>query len=324
MKTFCHSKAFWLGIAVFVAGAVPALFYWFFFGQTPEASPTEMRTMNIFEQWLVIATAFGIKPLYMLISLALVVWLWRQPATDLAALRCGLIFFWLGEFACAVNYLFLGGHSNLLEFFHDYGMAAAFSFITFAVLEAIDVRVLKYSAPKERCAMLNLCRTCIKYADAPCKLHRVFAIAIPALVVVAIMPLCATLKVVSYNVTIFGSIQNYSHGLSSQLFESRYCAILAIVFLTASWLVLLFKRDDPVTPAKILFSAAMGPLSFGLMRLFLYSAYNDNLLWFEEWEEITELLFIMATACLLWLFRHSLFDNRAAAGNSPAIDSDRI
>jgi len=90
----------------------------------------------------------------------------------------------------------------------------------------------------------------------------------------------------------------------------RYCAILAILLLTVSWAILLCKRDDPVTPAKVLFSAAMGPMGFGLMRLFLYSAYNDNLLWFEEWEEITELLFTIAVGYVLWLFAIRCLKNR--------------
>jgi len=50
--------------------------------------------------------------------------------------------------------------------------------------------------------MLNLCHECIKYSAVPCKFRRIFAMTIPALIAVAMMPLCASLKVTSYNVTI--------------------------------------------------------------------------------------------------------------------------
>ena len=320
MNTVPQKKTVGLVTSIFLAGALPLLLYWMFVGQSSCSGPTEVRQMPLVQQWLVVVTAFGIKPIYLLISLVVIIRLWRQRAPDLTALRRGLIVFWLGENACAANYLFFGGHADLWEFFHDYGMAVAFSFITFAVMEGIDARVLKYSVAKERCAMLNLCHTCIKYTAVSCKLRRMLAMSIPALIAVAFMPLCASLKLVSYNVTILGSVQDYSHPMCSQLFETRYCAVLAIALLTASWAVLLFKREDPITPAKVLLAAAAGPMGFGLMRLFLYSAYSDNLLWFEEWEEFTELLFTIAVAYVLWLFRHSLFQKQGE--KAIAIEAD--
>jgi rhodanese-related sulfurtransferase len=292
-----------------------------------KCSLLHVRQMTQAKQWVAVITAFGVKPLYMLISFGLILWLWRQQAPDLTALRWGLIIFWLGENACSVNYLFFHGLSDLWEFLHNYGMAVGFSFMAWAFLEGLDVRVIKYSPAKERCAALSLCQACIKYADAPCGLQRLFKVAIPAAIVVALMPLCAPVKVVSYNVNILGSLQNYSQMVSSQLFETRYCAVLAILLLATSWLVLLLKRDDPVTPSKMFFAAAMGPLGFGLMRLFLFSAYSDDLLWFIVWEEFTELVFVVGLAFGLWFFRESLFgepprvEARPAGGTKKVIPS---
>jgi len=313
-----------LALGVVLAGLLPFLLYELFFAPSavataPEALP--VCPLSLFEQWLAVLTAFVVKPTYMTLSLALIVWLWRSPAADLAALRRGLAAFLAGEGACAINYLFLGGRSDLWEFFHSYGMVVAFSFISYALLEGMDRRLIKYSAPKDRCAAVSLCRACIKYADVPCGLRRLFAVGIPGMIIVAFIPLSASLRSLGHVSPILGSLQNYSPSLASQLFEFRYCGWLAVALLTASWLVLLFKRDDPVGTSKALLAAGLGPLGFGTTRLFLVSAYADQLMWSAAWEEITELLFVAFVAIALWLFRHTLFRERpaeAAASPEPA------
>jgi len=275
------------------------------------------RHISTAEQWLAVVTAFGVKPLYMLLAFIWIVWLWRREEPDLVALRWGLLIFWLGENACSVNYLFYSGFSDFWEFLHNYGMAVGFSFMSWTLLEAVDNRLIKISPPKERCAALQLCKVCIKYTEVPCKLQQIFKLLIPAAIVVAAMPLFAEIKVVAYNADVLGSIENYSLMASSQIFENRYCPMLAILLLTASWLVMLLKKNDPVPLAKVLFAAAMGPLSFGLMRLFLSGAFVENLLWYVAWEEWTELIFIIAIGMVLWVFRQALFGKL-----TPAVPAD--
>ena len=291
----------------------------------PPGQASATRRLSVVEQWLVVAIAFGVKPAYTLISLIMIIWLWRRQAPDLVALRWGLIAFWLGENACAINYMVFHGYSNFWEFLHNLGMAVCFSFVTYAVLEGVDRRLIKYSAAKDRCAALSLCRACIKYADVPCGLRRVFTMLIPATIAVALMPLTTVLKTGAFDTTILGSSVHYSETLADQLFEIRYCPYLAVLLLTASWLVLLFKRQEAVPLAKILFAAAMGPVGFGFMRLFLTAAYHENLVWYNAWEEITELLFVVAVAFILFVFRQSLFaqettaqSNLAGAQEAPA------
>jgi hypothetical protein len=314
MKTDHRKSVVWLGGGVLVTGLLPLLLYWLLPGRVDAWTPLlngqvpTFRASSVFEQWVVIITGFGIKPAYTLISLVMIISLWRQRAPDLAALRWGLIAFWLGENACAVNYMVFHGNSDLLEYFHNLGMTVCFSFVTYALLEGMDQRLIKYSSDKNRCAALSLCRACIKYdASASCGLRRVFALLIPATVALAIMPLCAELKPTACDISILGTSVCYSETLSDQLFEIRYCPYLAMLLMTASWLVLLFKREEPVPLAKVLFAAGSGPLGFGFMRLFLAAAYHDNLIWFNAWEEITELLFVVAVAFVLWIFRLGLF-----------------
>jgi hypothetical protein len=295
----------WVGILV--PGILPLILYWPLFNQPAPAESLPVLDAGKFEQWLVVITAFGVKPAYMLLALLWIVWLWRRKAADLVALRWGLIAFLGGEIACAVNYVAFGGCSAITDYFHSYGMAAGFSFVAYAVLEGMDFRLIKYSALKDRCAALSLCRSCIKYANVPCGLRRLFSFLIPALVVVALMLPSADLKAAAHRTCIFKSVQVYSNPVWSQIFEGRYCAWLAILFLLCSFACLLLKRDDPVTPAKILFAGAMGPLGFGLMRLFLRTAFSENLVWSTIWEELTELIFVVGVGVVLWLFRQSLF-----------------
>ena len=225
----------------------------------------------------------------------------------------GLFFFWFGENACALNYLIFQGKSDLWEYFHNYGMAAGFSFVAYAFIEGLDRRVIHHSTQGDRCALFGLCRVCIKYTKVECALEQIFRVLIPALLLVTFLPLSAELRPLSYDVTVLGKATNYSVMLSSQLFEIRYCPFVAFVFLASAWLVLLFKRKNPVPLSKILLAVALGPLSFGLMRLFLAAVFQEDLSWFNTWEELTELVFIVAVARVLWLFRKSLFAKEAKA-----------
>ena len=299
--------AAYVGLGILVLGILPLLLYWPSFAQPLPPGSSLVRNIGMFEQWLVIIPAFGVKPAYMLLSLAWIIWLWRRRAHDLVALRWGLIFFLAGETACAVNYIAFGGNSPVTDYLHSYGMAVGFSFVTYAVLEGMDLRLIKYSPPKDRCAALSLCRSCIKYADVPCGLRRLFSFLIPALVVVSLMMPCAELKPVAHRINILNSAQDFPAPLWAQVFEGRYCAWVSVALLLISWGLLSFKRKEPVAAAKVFFAAAMGPLGFGLMRLFLRTAYREDLAWANIWEELTELIFVAGVGLVLWLFRGALF-----------------
>jgi len=258
------------------------------------------------QQLAAVVCGFVIKPVYTLLSLALAIVLWRSKAADLAALRWAMVSFFVGENCCLVNYLLFHGTSYLLEYFHMLGMLLCFGFAAYAVLEGVDRRILMLSDPDRKCASLSLCRRCVKYADAPCGLKRMFFLILPACIVLALMPLCADWAPGSYNTEIFGTPYGYSHLWYQQAFEVLYCPIVAVLLLTASLLILSLKRDDPLPSAKLTFAAAMGPLVFGFFRLVLTSFYARSLAWSAFWEESTELLFIVAVGFVLWTFREGL------------------
>ncbi len=282
-------------------------------------SQLPFRPMARWEQFLPPFIAFILKPIYMTIAFVLIVWLWRQKTVDLAMLRWGLIWFWLGENGCSIDFLFFNRISDFWEYAHGYGMVVGFSMISYAMLEGIDGRLIKFSPENERCAALNLCRHCIKHENVPCGLKRLFKIAIPALAVLCFIPMAASLTVVSYDTEIFGRLYAYYHMVSSQLFEWRFCPAVAFIFFLVAWLVLLFKRSNPVQFSKMFLSAGLGFLGFGLLRLFFVSSFYDNLMWFDVWEETTEFLFLFGTAAILWIFRDSLFVKKQKSSQaSPA------
>ncbi|MHC4617881.1 MAG: rhodanese-like domain-containing protein [Planctomycetota bacterium] len=259
------------------------------------------------EQLLTVVSAFGIKPTYTLLSLILIIILWRSRSPDLAALRWSMICFFVGENFCAANYIFFRDTSYLFEYFHSFGMLLSFAFATYALLEGIDRRILMLSDPDRKCAALSLCRKCIKYENVSCGLKWAFFIIIPALAIVAVMPLCGDWHKTSYNTMIFGTFYHYTRRLIYQQFEMQYCPIAAIALLSVSLLILTLKRENPLPLAKIFFAAGVGPLGFGMFRSILTAMYSQDLVWFAFWEESTELLFIMGVCFLLWIFRHQLF-----------------
>jgi rhodanese-related sulfurtransferase len=276
---------------------------------SPESGSSclSFRISPLHEKVIAVASGFIIKPTYSILSLILVIILWRCKSPDLISLRWAMIFFFIGENFCAANYLFFADKSYLTEYLHSYGMLLSFGFTTYAVMDGIDRRILFLSAPDHKCAALQLCRQCVKYEKVPCKLRRVFYVMIPALAIVALMPLFANQSTTSYTTMIFGTCFHYARRLIYQHFEMQYCPLAAIILLSTSWLVLLFKKTRSLPWAKILFAAGIGPLGFGMFRTILTTMYSQNLVWFAFWEEATELMFIISVCFVLWIFRKSLF-----------------
>lgn len=279
-----------------------------------ETGDLSFRAMPLHEQWAEIIAGFVFKPIYMVSSFVLILILRQQKSSDLGALRWGLFFFLAGELCCMVYslyYLFFYKGSDFFEYLHGYGMVLAFGFTSYAIIEGIDTRAFKLSNPGKRCAALELCGPCIKYEDAPCGARRVFLLLMPLHIVLAAIPLFASPSTVSYNTYILETFYNYSHLFIHQLFEIRYCPILAMILIGISFIIMWRNKDRPVTTAsKIFFAAGVGAFGFSMFRLLFSTVYHDNLVWFDFWEELTELLYVVATACILWIFRRNLFQRK--------------
>jgi rhodanese-related sulfurtransferase len=275
-----------------------------------EIKPFPTRISPLYEKLLAVISGFAIKPIYSFLSLILIIILWRSKAPDLVALRWSMIFFFLGENCCALNFLLYVEKCYSFEYLHSYGMLLSFAFATYAVFEGIDSRILMLSEPNKKCAALSLCKKCIKYETVPCRLKQTFFMIIPAAILLAFMPITSDWHSTSYNTMIFGTFHNYSHRVIYQQFEFIYCPIAAIILLTISLSILAFKKDDPLPLAKIFFAAGIGPLGFGMFRSILAGMYSTNMVWFNFWEEGTELLFIIGVCFILWTFRQSLWHEK--------------
>jgi rhodanese-related sulfurtransferase len=264
------------------------------------------RESPLVEQAQAVVAFFFFKPIYELLSLMLIVLLWKCRESDLTALRWAMIFFFLGENSCAVNYFVFQESSYLAEYLHSYGMAMCFGFTAYAFLEGIDRRLLFFSDNQQHCAALALCGNCAKHVDGPCGLKQMFYVLIPAVMVIAWMLPSADWQNTAYNTAIFGRLYHYAHLWIYQVFENWCCSVAACTMLAVSLLVLLVKKENAVAWAKIAFAAGVGPLGFGMLRMILGAAYDQNRVWFLFWEETTELLLIVGICFVLWIFRRKL------------------
>ena len=276
-----------------------------------ETWPFPFRRSPMYEQLIAVASGFVIKPIYTVLSLVIVIILWRSRSVDMVALRWAMICFFIGENFCALNYIIFRDKSYLFEYLHSFGMLLSFGFATYAILEGFDSRILMLSNPNQKCAALKLCGKCIKYENVPCGLKRTFFLIIPALGLIALMPLFGKWCDTSYNTMIFATFYHYSRRMIYQWFEMWYCPIAAVALLSASLMVLIFKKTNPLPLAKVLLAAGVGPLGFGIFRSILTAMYDEDLVWFAFWEEFTEFLFIAGICFLLWIFHHRLFEKAA-------------
>jgi len=274
-------------------------------GNNPSLDGPFFRPSPLPEQAAAILSFFGVKAIYSLLSAALIFLLWREKATDLSALRRSLILFFIGEAFCFVNVMGFGDQNLLLEHLHSAGMVLSLAFGTFSLLEGLDARLIHFS-DESRCAALGLCKTCIKHAPVPCGLRRLFLLTIPGLIITAALPLFSPFRETAYTTRIFGVLHGYRHPVVHQLYELRLLPLVAILFLGACFLVLLFVEHRRVEISKLLLSAAAGALTFSYFRLLLVSAFIDHQVWFATWEETSELIFVATVAGILLVFHRSL------------------
>ncbi|HAK59708.1 MAG TPA: hypothetical protein DCO77_04905 [Nitrospiraceae bacterium] len=254
--------------------------------------------LTLIEQIVITAAAFVVKPLYQIISLAIVILLWKRTDPDLAAIRRAMLAFFIGENACALNYLVFHEGSLLLEFIHTYGMVVCFGLVVYALMEAFDNRVFNFSQGEKKCVLLPLCGRCYKYSEVRCNLRYIFLMVVPVTAAIALVPLTASLGNKLYAGNVFGNAVVFGHPLLYQFLEVRLYPWASLPFFALSFLLLLLSKESGFGASKIFYAMGVGLLGFSLMRFFFYWGYQKNPLWADRWEEITEFLFI---AVVFWI-----------------------
>lgn len=309
-----------LFVTLLLAGSLIAGVAWFAvsgLSLAPPPAPAVTRPMALFDQVIVVITAFVVKPLYMLLSL-LVAWSLRKArSADLVAVRAGSLAFFLGEAFCAINYLFFGDQAYPAEFLHSFGMLAAFGFIGYGLLHGLDTRIIRYSDEHRPCALIGLCGACAKTQPVTCRGRRLFRLTLVSAAAVSLIPLMSSPPEVNYGTSILGTPYTYTWLRLDQLFELRFSPTLALVMFGCTLAILGTSKGWRVPPVAIIsLCAGIGALGFGLMRMMLGTVFLNNLAWAAAWEEITELILIVAIAVCIFDFRGRLLlgDSLASTG----------
>jgi len=268
------------------------------------------RELSPFDQMAQALAGLVIKPIYMMLSLLIILALIEQKSADLSALRCGQIAFLAGETFCAINFYVYRHESLLSEYLHSYGMALAFSFTSFALLEGLASRILHWNSSQDTCAAQTVCGRCTRHAQEGCKAKTIARFLILMLGILTFIPLLSPLKPQAYSVSIFGFPYSYTRFGVYEIYEHRVLPVLALLSFLIAYLSLLRNTGPPIPSlTKIFFCAGSGALGFSLFRVALNAIFVNNLVWFEFWEEATELMYVGATAFFLWQFRRTLLES---------------
>ncbi len=267
-------------------------------------APPVLRATE-FEQWMIVTAGFLVKSLYMLLSLLLILWLWRHGASDLKLMRYGLVSFLTGETLCAVHYLSGEAGNDAMEIGHQLGMVGATALIPWGLFRMLDHRVLRFSDPSATCAGLRFCGQCWKRKEVSCGLHRIMLFAAPVLAFLALMPLCVGIRPISVMIPVLGTDVHYALTTIIQAAEFRVYPPLASLFLLVTF-ALLWRGQKSISAAQMPFFIGFGFLCFALFRFFLLESYRSQPIWADVWEETTELAAIVAVGLLLVVFRRQL------------------
>lgn len=310
-----RSRTAWLVILLVIAAGVFPFVYIYLrlgVGLHPPLSSLPAREMDRSEQLAQAAAGLVIKPAYMFISLIIIVVLAGRTAVDLRALQWGQVAFLAGEVFCAINFYVFRHESLISEYLHSFGMAVAFGFTAFALWEGVDERLLKLTGSPGACAALKVCGRCTRHEAAGCKARAVTRFLLPAAAILAAIPFLAPLEPQAYAVSIFGFPYSYARLEPYEFYERRALPAMAMLSFVVALIPLLRKGEPPLPLITRLFaSAGLGALGFSMFRVTLDAVFVGNLVWFEFWEEATELIFIAAVAFTLWQFRHAVFGDKS-------------
>jgi hypothetical protein len=263
------------------------------------------RDLSPFDQMAQALAGLVIKPIYMVLSLVIILVLIGQKSADLSALQWGLVAFLVGETFCAINF-YLYRHASLLsEYLHSYGMVLAFGFTSFAVLEGFDSRILHLSSSTNAGTALTVSGRSVHR-----KARLIARLIILMLAILTWIPLLSPLQPDAYAVSIFGFPYSYARLDEYEILERRVLPVLALISLLIAYLPLLRNTGPPIPfLTKIFFCAGLGASGFSLLRVALNVIFINNLVWFEFWEEAIELIYVGAAAFLLWELKSTLLES---------------
>lgn len=282
-----------IAILLLLAGTIPVSIYFIEYPHSFDVNAASLpsRSLSLLEQQAQALAGLAVKPLYMMLSLLVILALIGQKWTAILALQWGQIAFLAGEVFCAINFYVYRHESVLSEYLHSYGMAVAFAFTAFAVLEGLGMRI----GNRIRSWIQDEARAWMKFI-------------LPMLVVLCFIPILTTIQPESYAVTIFRFPYSYTRLDVYQFYERRILPVLALIAFVGAYLLLMRRGATFSFSIKMLVCAGIGALGFSFFRVALNAMFADALVWFEFWEEATELMFVGAVAFVLWRYRKILLE----------------
>lgn len=268
--------------------ALPILVYGAEHGGLGSGEIESFRPMSASQQAAQVAAGLYIKPAYMLITVLLIAVLAGQPARPMRALFWGLIAFLIGETFCAVNFIVYRHQSLVSEYLHSYGMVLAFGLLTYSLLDVLDLRLHPSAHP-----VLS---------------RQIALFSIPMTAILAFLPLTVSTAPTDYQTDLFGVSYSYARFGFYQWYESRLLPWIALACMAFAWAALWTRQKAPIPPVtKMFFSAGVGALGFAIFRVTLGALYAQDLVWFEFWEELTELMMVVSVTFILWQYQPELF-----------------
>ena len=261
--------------------------------------------ISLLSQIAMTIAAFVVKPAYVVMSFLAFLILWQKKSIELVLLRNSMLVFFIGENACTLNYLLASNKSVWLEFLHGLGMVGMFFLLFWGLLLFLDEHVLHYAQSDKTCAFQRLCKHCWKKENVACGLHRLALYLLPALAVVALLPLTMPLRPYKIVMPVFLSDVVWMKDFWNLFFEFRLYPILgALCFLISFYYLRQGRRA--IKKTQLPFFLALGFSCYSFFRFGLLLTFNENQGWADWWEESTEFIMIAMVLLFLEVFKHQL------------------
>ena len=261
--------------------------------------------ISLLSQIAVTLASFVVKPDYILMSVVVILMLWREYSVELVLIRNAMLAFFIGENACTLNYLVASNNSAWLEVIHGLGMVGMFFLLFWGLVRLFDERVLYYNDSEKRCAFQRYCKHCWKKEPVICGLHRLALWLLPALAFVALIPVTMPLRPFKIVMPVFLSDVVWLKDFWNLFIEFRLYPILGAFCFMIAFLYLRRGRDG-LKKAQLPFFLALGFTSYSFFRFGLLLTFNENQGWADWWEESTEFIMIAMVLLFLAVFKDQL------------------
>jgi rhodanese-related sulfurtransferase len=276
-------------------------------GMDPEAKALKppIIEISLSSQLAMTLAAFIVKPVYIVMTFLVIVMLWRKRSRDLVLIRYAMVFFFIGENACSMNYLVASNTSIWLEFVHGVGMVGMFFLLIWGLVVFFDERVVHYLDPERPCVFQRHCKLCWKKENVSCGLHRLAIYLLPALAFTAFIPVTMPLRPFSIIMPVFLSDVLWFKDFWNLFLEFRVYPILgALCFITSYFWTR--KGRHALPKAQLPFFLALGFTFYSYFRFGLLLTFNENQAWADWWEESTEFIMVALVMILLMVFKDQL------------------